>query len=87
VPCWPTRRAEGSLKEAGGGEVEVAAVVAAVPVPAGEGVAGGFEVAADAGLGCGAAGGAGVAVEVEGVEGVEAFGAAGGPFGLDSSER
>jgi hypothetical protein len=51
LPCWPTRRAEGSLKEAGVAESVVAAVAAATPAPAGDGVAGGFEVAVDAGLG------------------------------------
>lgn len=85
LPCWPTRRADGSLKEAGAGGVEAGAVVVllvlAAVAPAGDGVAGGLDVAVDAELGCGAAGGAGVDVEAEGVEGVAGFGAAGTVFG------
>jgi hypothetical protein len=88
VPCWPTRRAEGSLKEAGAGEVDVAAVVAVAPTPAGDGVAGGSDVAAKAALGWGAAGGAGVDVDVdaEGVEGVVVLGGAGAAFGWNGNE-
>lgn len=69
------------MKEAGADGVEAAAVVVAAPVPAGDGVAGGFNVAADAVLGCGAAGGAGVDVDAEGVEGVAILGAAGAALG------
>ena len=84
LPCWPTRRAEGSLKEAGAGEAVVGADVA-VPAsaPAGEGVAGGLAVAAEVGLCCGAAGGAGVDVEAEGVDGVAVLGGAGAAFGCE----
>jgi hypothetical protein len=81
LPCWPTSRAEGSLKEAGVGDVAVGAVAAAAPAPAGDGVAGGFDVAVNAGLGCGAAGGAGVDIDAEGVDGVVVLGAAGAAFG------
>lgn len=70
------------MKEAGAGEPVVGADDAApASGPAGEGVAGGLAVAADAGLCCGAAGGAGVDVEADGVDGVAVFGGAGAGFG------
>lgn len=74
------------MKDADGVEADGGAVTAAAPAPAGDGVAGGFDVAVDAGLGCGAAGGAGVEVDAEGVEGVAVLGAAGAAFGLNFHE-
>jgi hypothetical protein len=73
------------LKDAGAAEAAVGAVPAAVPVAAGDGVAGGSDVAVNVGSDCGAAGGAGVDVDAEGVEGVLVLGA-GAAFGWIHSE-
>jgi hypothetical protein len=75
------------LKEAGAGEAEgAAASVAAVPVPAGDGVAGGFDVFVLVGLACGAAGGAGVDVGTVGVDGMIGLGAGGAALGCENHE-
>ena len=74
-PCSPTRRADGSLKDAPEAGVSVAGPVS--PAPAGEGVAGGFDAAAEVVVCCGAAGGAGVADEAAGVEGSTGLAGAG----------
>jgi hypothetical protein len=74
------------LKEAGAGEVVVVAVVAVASAPAGEGVAGGSDGAAEVGLYWGAAGMTGVDVDAGGVEGVLGLGGAGAAFGWNGNE-